>query len=89
MSTPPLIPDSSGPAAGTPPAAPRGTGGGRPRVGLILRMIVSTVLIGLIVYRIDWASFAGTLRNTHVGYLTLSLAVSPALIVRCGPRSSL
>lgn len=50
-------------------------------MGLILRMIVSTVLIGLIVYRIDWASFAGTLRNTHLGYLTLSLAVSPALIV--------
>jgi hypothetical protein len=46
-----------------------------------LRIAVSVALVGWIALEVDWVEFARTLRGTHVGYLALSLAVSPLLVL--------
>jgi hypothetical protein len=57
--------------------------GGRRRFGAWgwLRVAVSLGLVVWIAREVDWVEFARTLRGTDLGYLTLSLAISPLLIL--------
>ena len=48
---------------------------------IAMRVVVSLALIGWIVTKIDWGEFLQALRNTHIGYLTLSLLLSPLLVL--------
>jgi len=56
----------------------------KPRKGrllLLLRVLASALLMGLVIRRVDWAEFLATVRAADPFYLSLSLLLSPLLVL--------
>jgi uncharacterized protein (TIRG00374 family) len=51
------------------------------RLSLLLRVLASALLMGLVIRRVDWGVFVATVKAADPLYLSLSLLVSPVLVL--------
>ena len=51
------------------------------RLSLLLRVLASALLMGLVIRQVDWGVFAATVKAADPFYLSLSLLVSPLLVL--------